>query len=153
VKVSSPAVVFEKLLRSFETGGFTYSYVLTDLKRLLEAHASPTELLKVLARRQLIEPLPQDAYVEIFAALDAAEARIAAEAASAAQAKSADADTPPVKSPETTPAPIEPTPLAPRTRPSNVQAKSTQVALRSVLERVLSVLKPADSPIPKFFRS
>ncbi len=141
VKVSSPASVFEKLLRSFETGGFTYSYVLTDLKRLLEANASPAQLLEVLARRQLIEPLPQDAYVEIFAVLDDAAARIAAEAASAAEAKSADADTPPVKSPETTPAPIEPAPPAPRTRPSIAQAKSTQVALRSVFERVLSVFE------------
>ena len=141
VKVSSPASVFEKLLRSFETGGFTYSYVLTDLKRLLEANASPAQLLEVLARRQLIEPLPQDAYVEIFAVLDDAAARVAAEAASVAEAKSADADTPPVKSPETTPAPIEPAPPAPRMRPNIAQAKSTQVALRSVFERVLSVFE------------
>ena len=141
VKVSSPASVFEKLLRSFETGGFTYAYVLTDLKRLLEANASPTQLLEVLARRQSIEPLPQDAYVEIFALLDDAAARIAAEAASAAEATSADADTPPVKIPETTPAPIEPAPPTPRTRPSIAQAKSTQMALRSVFERVLSVFE------------
>ena len=79
--------------------------------------------------------------VEIFAVLDDAAARIAAEAASAAEAKSADADTPPVKIPETTPAPIEPAPPTPRTRPSIAQAKSTQVALRSVFERVLSVFE------------
>src|SRR5450631_1937629 len=74
VKVSSPSVVFEKVLRSFETGGLTYAYVLTELKRLLEAHASPTGLLEVLGRRQLIEPLPQDVYAEIFSVLDAAAA-------------------------------------------------------------------------------
>jgi formylglycine-generating enzyme len=141
VKVSSPASVFEKLLRSFETGGFTYAYVLADLKRLLEANASPTQLLEVLARRQSIEPLPQDAYIEIFAVLDDAAARVAAEGASAGEAASADADTPPVKIPETAPTPIEPAPPAPRTRPNIAQAKSTQVALRSVFERVLSVFE------------
>ncbi len=41
---SSPASAFTKVLRSFETGGFTYRDVVAELKRLLKAGASPNEI-------------------------------------------------------------------------------------------------------------
>jgi formylglycine-generating enzyme len=133
--------VFEKVLRSFETGGFTYPYVLAELKRLLLAGASPTELLEVLRRRQLVEPLPQDAYLEVFNLLDAAEARVAEEKAISAQARSADADTPPDKVPEPVPAPVEPTSVAPRLWRHENPEKPVSDPLTSVFARVLNIFE------------
>jgi formylglycine-generating enzyme required for sulfatase activity len=133
--------VFEKVLCSFETGGFTYPYALAELKRLLAAGASPTELLEVLRRRQLIEPLPQDAYLEIFNLLDTAEARVAEEKATSAQAKSVDADTPPDKVSEPVSTPAEPTALAPRIWRHENPVKQTSDPLTSVFARVLSVFE------------
>src|SRR6266478_4331887 len=77
-KTSSPASVFEKLLRAFETGGFTYTQVLAELKLLLAAGASPTELLEVLRRRELIEPLPEYAHAKVFELLNDAKELAAA---------------------------------------------------------------------------
>ena len=139
-KVSSPSAIFEKVLRSFETGGFTYSYVLAELAQLLETGASPTALLEVLRRRELIEPLPQDEYLEIFALLDDAESRIAAVAATSAEAKGADSHTPPDKVAESKAAP-EPIPLAPRRPRSSVQTMSAPAALTLVFERVLKLFE------------
>jgi sulfatase modifying factor 1 len=79
-KTSSPASAFTKVLRSFETGGFTCLDVVTELKRLLKAGASPTELQEILRRREFVEPLPVDAHKEVLGLLDAAKERAAAEA-------------------------------------------------------------------------
>lgn len=54
--------LFAKALRSYQTGGITYSDFLGHVNRYLEAGQSPVELLEVLRRRQLIEPLPDFAY-------------------------------------------------------------------------------------------
>jgi formylglycine-generating enzyme len=79
-RTSSPASAFSKVLRSFETGGFTYRDVVAELKRLLKAGASPTELSDILRRRQFVEPLPVEAHKEVLGLLDAAKERAAAEA-------------------------------------------------------------------------
>src|ERR1700719_781635 len=79
-KTSSPASAFAKVLRSFETGGFTYHDVVAELKRLLKAGASPTEMSEILRRREFVEPLPVDAKKEVIGLLDAAKERAAAEA-------------------------------------------------------------------------
>jgi len=77
---SSPASAFTKVLRSFETGGFTYRDVVAELKRLLKAGASPTELSEILRRREFVEPLPVEARKEVLGLLDAAKERTAAQA-------------------------------------------------------------------------
>src|ERR1700716_2704739 len=79
-KTSSPGSAFTKVLRSFETGGFTYRDVVAELKRLLKAGASPTEMSEILRRREFIEPLPVDAHREVLGLLEAAIERAAAEA-------------------------------------------------------------------------
>jgi cytochrome c-type biogenesis protein CcmH/NrfG len=61
-KSSSPASAFTKVLRSFETGGFTSRDVVIELKRLLKAGASPNGLWEILRRREFVEPLPVDAH-------------------------------------------------------------------------------------------
>ncbi len=68
-KTSPPALVFEKVLRAFETGGFTYTDVVAQLMRLLASGASPTELLEILRREELSEPLPEHMRVKVFGIL------------------------------------------------------------------------------------
>ncbi len=77
-KSSSPASAFTKVLRSFETGGFTSRDVVIELKRLLKAGASPNELSEILRRREFVEPLPVDAHEEVLGLLEAAKERAAA---------------------------------------------------------------------------
>jgi sulfatase modifying factor 1 len=77
----SPVSTFEKVLRAFGTGGFTYADVVVQLERLLAIGASPTELLETLRRRERIEPFPEYAHVDVVRLLNAAIARSAAEAA------------------------------------------------------------------------
>jgi sulfatase modifying factor 1 len=103
-KTSSPVSLFEKVLRAFETGGYAYADVLAHLQQLLATGASPTELLELLRRRELIEPLPEYAYAELLGILtDAID--LAAVPGS---------DTPPVQIPDSRePAP----PSAPATAP------------------------------------
>jgi len=84
-KVSTPASVFEKVLVAFETGGFTYADVLEQLKRLLATGASPAQLLEVLQHRELAEPLPAYAHVEVLGLLNDAIAQEEAIAHDAAQ--------------------------------------------------------------------
>jgi sulfatase modifying factor 1 len=79
-KTASPAVVFEKVLRAFETGGFTYADVIAQLKRLLTSGASPAELLEVLRREELNEPLPEHVHVKVLDVLNDALGRAAAQA-------------------------------------------------------------------------
>jgi formylglycine-generating enzyme required for sulfatase activity len=77
-RTSTPVTVFEKVLRAFETGGFTFSEVRAQLTRLLATGASPTELLEILRRRESIEPLPEYAHIEMVGILNDAMARAAA---------------------------------------------------------------------------
>jgi sulfatase modifying factor 1 len=61
-------------LRAFETGGFNYVDVRSQLKLILAKGASPTELIETLRRRERIEPLPAYAHDEVLRLLnDAAE--------------------------------------------------------------------------------
>ena len=75
LKSSSPATVFAKALRSFETGGLNYSDFLAEIRELLRTGASPTELRESLRARESIEPLSDTAHVEVLRILDDAVAR------------------------------------------------------------------------------
>jgi formylglycine-generating enzyme len=77
-RTTTPVSVFEKVLRAFETGGFTFSEVRAQLTRLLATGAAPTELLETLRRRESIEPLPEYAHIEMLGILNDAVARAAA---------------------------------------------------------------------------
>jgi formylglycine-generating enzyme len=66
--------LFDKVLRAFETGGFTYVDFRSQLKQILAKGASPDELIETLRRRERIEPLPAYAHDEVLRLLhDAAE--------------------------------------------------------------------------------
>jgi formylglycine-generating enzyme required for sulfatase activity len=82
-RTSTPVSVFEKVLRAFETGGFTFSEVRAQLTRLLATGASPADLLEILRRRESIEPLPEYAHIEMLGILNDAMARAAARLKSA----------------------------------------------------------------------
>jgi sulfatase modifying factor 1 len=71
----SPVLTFEKILRAFGTGGFTYADVVVQLERLLSLGASPTAMLEALRRREKIEPFPEYAHREVVRLLNAAIAR------------------------------------------------------------------------------
>jgi formylglycine-generating enzyme required for sulfatase activity len=88
---SSPVLTFEKVLRAYGTGGFTYADVMAQLERLLAIGASPAEMLEILRRRERIEPFPEYAHVEVVRLLNAAIARDAAEAAANAELHDTDA--------------------------------------------------------------
>src|SRR5580700_8731454 len=90
VKSSAPASVFEKVLRAFDTGGFTYADFRVQLRRLLATGASPTELLDILRRRELIEPLPEYAHSQVLGLLN--DAIEQAEHAAPAEAQESDQD-------------------------------------------------------------
>jgi formylglycine-generating enzyme required for sulfatase activity len=66
---SSSSAMFEKVLRAFELGDLDLSDVQSSLMRMLKDGASPEELLRVLRRRESIEPLPEDARDKIVATL------------------------------------------------------------------------------------
>jgi formylglycine-generating enzyme len=103
---SSPVLTFEKVLRAFGTGGFTYADVVVQLERLLAVGASPTAMLEALRRRERIEPFPEYAHVEVVRLLNAAIAKSANEAVvpeaqyepDAAQDQSTDSVLAPVRS-------------------------------------------------------
>jgi len=86
-KVSSPLTVFEKVLRAFETGGFTFTEVRIQLRRLLATGASPTDLMEILRRRELFEPLPEHAHEELLGILNEAIGRDATRKANAPASK------------------------------------------------------------------
>jgi formylglycine-generating enzyme required for sulfatase activity len=74
IRTSSSALQFDKVLRAFETGGFTYLDVRSQLKQILAKGASPSELIETLRRRERVEPLPPHAHDEVLGLLnDAAE--------------------------------------------------------------------------------
>ena len=76
---SSPAAVFEKVLGAFGSGGFNYDDFITHSKLLLADAPSPTELLDVLQRFELVEPLPEYAHDEILSLLNDAIERVGAQ--------------------------------------------------------------------------
>jgi formylglycine-generating enzyme required for sulfatase activity len=90
---SSPVLTFEKVLRAYGTGGFTYTDLVAQLERLLAVGASPEAMLEILRRRERIEPFPEYAHVEVVRLLNAAIASDAAEAAASAEQGDPD-DTP-----------------------------------------------------------
>ena len=143
-QTSSPASVFEKLLRAFATGGFTYTDFLAELKPLLATCASPTELLETLQRRELIEPLPEHAHAEVLGLLNDAIERGAAEAAVSAEAQNADADSAPDQMPpDPDPAPT----MSPSMEWTEGSAKATTVALPALRNSDLTSI-PAPIPVP-----
>ncbi len=75
---SFSAATFRKVLKGFEIGGLPYTEVQFQLKRLLATGVSPGELREVLRRSQLIEPLPEYAYLDVLGVLDEAIERDAA---------------------------------------------------------------------------
>jgi formylglycine-generating enzyme required for sulfatase activity len=64
-KAPLTAAVFEKALQGFSIGDLPYADVQTYLTRLLTGGVSAEELLKVLRRRELVEPLPEYARLDI----------------------------------------------------------------------------------------
>ena len=88
-KTSLESWMFEQVLRTFGTGGVTYAVVQAQLRRLLTTGTSPADLLKILRRRELIEPLPESAQ-GLFDLLNDAIPRDAAEAVVSAEARDAD---------------------------------------------------------------
>ena len=69
VRSATPSAMFEKVLRAFEIGDLSFSDLQSSMTRLLNDGASADELLRVLRRRESIEPLPEDARDQIIAAL------------------------------------------------------------------------------------
>src|SRR3984885_5454356 len=61
-RISSPASLFEKVLRAFTEGDLHYADVQLDLKRLLASGAPPEKLLEVMERWELLDPLPEYAH-------------------------------------------------------------------------------------------
>jgi sulfatase modifying factor 1 len=143
-KTSSPASAFAKVLRSFETGGFTYHDVVAELKRLLKAGASPTEMSEILRRREFVEPLPVDAHKEVIGLLDAAKERAAAEAVDQ-QVESAGASSIPASKPVAVPSEIS------ASHPATVRIPTiTPSAARAegVPKTTIRIVPPPRSPDP-----
>jgi formylglycine-generating enzyme len=63
---SAPKTSFANVLRSFQTGGVTYGDFLAHVDRQLAAGALPLDLLDILRRRELIEPLPEPVRDELI---------------------------------------------------------------------------------------
>jgi formylglycine-generating enzyme required for sulfatase activity len=78
IKPAFQTSMFEKVLRAFGTGDLPYTYVQSELKRLLDTGESPQKLLDVMQRRELIEPLPEKAHEEVLRILNEAIERAAA---------------------------------------------------------------------------
>jgi formylglycine-generating enzyme len=110
-KTSPPASAFKKVLRAFETGGFTCEDVLAELNRLLKSGASPAELLEIVRRRGFVEPLPVDAHMQILRVLDGAMQLAAVEektASAEAESTGAAASAAPAAKPAPAPGPSAP---------------------------------------------
>jgi formylglycine-generating enzyme required for sulfatase activity/predicted Ser/Thr protein kinase len=143
-KTASPALVFEKVLRAFETGGFTHADVVAHLKRLLRSGASPTELLEILRREELSEPLPEHARVKVLGLLNDAIARAAAQAPVPDEVKNSDPGTAPDQAPDPIPAPMQSATTAPPVQEAEGPTQATPVALTSVFEKVLNAIETRD---------
>jgi len=83
VKRPLPAATFAKALRSLETGGLSHNGVMAEIRELLTAGASATELRDILLGRELIEPLSVQARAEILSILNGAMLRERQRAAAA----------------------------------------------------------------------
>ncbi len=100
---SRSAAVFEKALQGFSIGDLPFADVQTYLKRLLTSGVSAEELLKVLRRHELVEPLPE------YARLDISRVLIERTVAPAAQQPiAADPDPAPADNPASGHAPLAP---------------------------------------------
>jgi hypothetical protein len=155
-KISPAAAVFAKVLRAFETGGFTCPDVLAEVELLLATGASPTELLEILRRRELVEPLPESAHAQVFDLLNEAKERTAASAALSDETRNVAPETAPERPQDsalatpgsTATASERPQDSAPATPGSTATAASPQgeeepaqataVALTSVFKKVVS---------------
>src|ERR1700721_1237020 len=113
IKISPAAAVFAKVLRAFETGGFTCADVLAEVELLLASGASPTELMEGLRRRKLVDPLPEHTYTEVLGLLNDGMARVAVPAAVSDETRSADPDAAINQTPDSSSAPLRSTPAAP----------------------------------------
>ncbi len=136
--------MFEKVLRAFETGGFTYTDVVAQLKRLLTSGASPTELLEILRREELSEPLPEHVRLKVLGLLNEALGRAAAQAAVSDEAKNSGPPTAPDQPPNSMPAPTRSATTAPPVQQAEDPLKATPVALTSVFEKVLNAVETRD---------
>ncbi len=88
-------------MRAFETGGFTYVDVRSQLTLILAKGASPSELLETLRRRERVEPLPPQAHEEVLRLLnDAVEQQGAATAAGEGDARGPETAEQPAASPD-----------------------------------------------------
>ncbi len=99
-KISKQGASLAKALRSFQTGGFNYEDLLEHANRQLTAGASRTELLEILRRRQLVEPLPDDVHDAVVrllggAAQGTADAKRTATSHTAAVARTEDTEAQP----------------------------------------------------------
>ncbi|HWJ35347.1 MAG TPA: SUMF1/EgtB/PvdO family nonheme iron enzyme [Steroidobacteraceae bacterium] len=137
-KTTSPASVFETVLRAFETGDLAYTEVLAQLKRVLATGVSPTELLEILRRRELIEPLPKYAHVQVLGLLTDAIEREAAQ--------NADPDTAPDQIPNAVPAATRFTSMVPPKDLTESPSKATIVSLTSITAPI-SVPRPDRSAV------
>jgi hypothetical protein len=61
-KTSTPELAFAKALRSYQTGGITFTDFLAQVSLQLAAGASPAKLLEILQHREFLEPLPGSAH-------------------------------------------------------------------------------------------
>jgi formylglycine-generating enzyme required for sulfatase activity len=68
--MSAPGAAFAKVLRTFQTGGIAYGDFLAQVKQQLAAGASPAELLDILLRREVVEPLPVYAHEAVAGLLN-----------------------------------------------------------------------------------
>jgi formylglycine-generating enzyme len=93
--------LFDKVLRAFETGGFTYVDFRSQLNQILDKGASPAELIETLRRRERIEPLPAYAHDEVLRLLNDAAEQVKTEAQNS--------DVSVGEGPEEPPAPIDAT--------------------------------------------
>jgi hypothetical protein len=96
-KSPASAGSFAKVLRAYETGGFTADDVLDELKKLLEEGVSRAELFAVLQHRDFLEPLPGAVHAEILALLHDGMKRAVAESVVFSDDEHAD-EVPPFKS-------------------------------------------------------
>jgi formylglycine-generating enzyme required for sulfatase activity len=138
--------MFEKVLRAFGTGDLPYSYVLSELKRMLEAGEAPHKLLEILQRRELIEPLPEKAHEEVLRILNEAIERAAAaappqEPASGASANAAKGEAAtPAHEPAARGAPLESAPAPADGAPS---LEELYVSLKSDFESLVRSFEDA----------
>ena len=95
-RISSPASMFEKVLRALTEGDLHYADVQQDLKRLLSSGASPQKLLEVLERWELLDPLPEYAHEGVL--------RLINEAMELAAVQNPDVDPAPGQTPDSVPA-------------------------------------------------